>query len=68
MLDPTENITKIVDVFIKSKVKDPNKLIYKLEKRNGVNITRIRYDGLPFLMIVNNYKSIMMYTYKDNEQ
>jgi hypothetical protein len=65
MNDPLRYMEEIIDLMIRSKVKESSELTYRKDKSGKITTTYMRYKGEPFLKIVNNMKSVIMYTYKD---
>jgi hypothetical protein len=66
MDDPLRHMEEIIDLMIRSKVNEPTDLVYRKDVSGNVTTTYMRYKGEPFLKIVNNMKSVIMYTYKTN--
>jgi hypothetical protein len=65
MNDPLASMMEIIDLMIKSKVEDASQFIYRKEKENNITTSYFRYKGKPFMKIVNDTKSVIMYTYNN---
>jgi hypothetical protein len=58
-----DTVEDIIKLIVDEKVEDSSELVIKKEKNKNVAITKMRYKGKPFLMIINDYKTIILYTY-----
>lgn len=63
LTDFFENISDIVNLHVDAYVEDINELTVVKEKSKNVTITKMRYKGNPFLMLINDNKTIILYTY-----
>lgn len=59
-----DNISDIVNLHIDAYVDDQEQLTVNKEKSKNVTITRMRYKDKPFLMLINDNKTIILYTYE----
>lgn len=62
-----DNISDIVNLHIDAYVDDQEQLTVNKEKSKNVTITRMRYKDKPFLMLINDNKTIILYTYEGKQ-